>query len=493
MSSIPVIVVGYTTQTSSRIFVCVEGAREHELGHARLWWRASGRAGAADVALRWADPYAIGVAELVDLPAGARVEYTVDHAIAELPEAPPTQAWHSFKLLPSPSEPLRVGLVSCIGSDEVPEGTRYKLWSALGDRIRDGEIDLVLHAGDQIYGDAIRDHHDGAGESAIRRRYREQYVRTWRDGAVQRVHRSCPSIMMWDDHEFFDGYGSRSDHHTDLTRVFFRAATRAFEEFQISHGPPSLDGASSFATAFRHGAIGFLVVDGRRNRSPTTVLGEAQLEAVARWVDQQAASLEHLFVVAAIPFAHASLGVFLACIDEPRDAPHDHWYANMIRGLKDRWVAPDHRDECARILALLFRATKRRRPEGLRVTILSGDVHVGTTGVIESLDHDAAIPQITSSGIGSLTPRSWYRLYMWLGTLLAHWFSGRLGERIYGRLQLVRGAGHPALMRRNFAVVALDERSGRAPRRLSYRYFAERDPSSPEIDELPQPDPVYER
>lgn len=485
MSSIPVIVVGYTTQRSSRIFVCVEEAGEPE--RARVWWRAGERAGNVDVDLRPAEPYLVGVAELADLPAGARVEYAVSHPPVDSPDG---AKWHSFKLLPDPTGPLRIGLVSCIGSDEVSIAVRYKLWRELRDRIRAGEVDLVIHAGDQIYGDDIRDEYDGAGEPTLRQRYHEQYVGTWSDDSVREVHRSCPSIMMWDDHEFYDGYGSRSDHASDVSRVFYCAAIAAFEAFQISHGPPSLERASSFATAFTHGATGFLIVDGRRNRTPTTVLGEPQLAALSRWLDGHAAHLEHLFVVAAIPFAHASLGVFLARLNEPLDAPAGHWWANLVRGLKDRWVAPDHRDECASVLRLLF-DTKKRCPS-LRITVLSGDVHVGTSGAIVSYTHGAVIPQITSSGIGSRVPRDLYAHYMRIGTHLARWFEGRLGDGIYGRLGLVRGVEKPALMRRNFAIVTLDGAAD-GPRRVSYRYFAERDPRSPEIDELPQPDPVYER
>lgn len=68
--------------------------------------------------------------------------------------------------------------------------------------------------------------------------------------------------------------------------------------------------------------------------------------------------------------------------------------------LRDHWTSPPHKAERLRLIHRLLAASAK----GIRITLLSGDVHVAAIGVIESDRSNAAassrvVNQLTSSGI----------------------------------------------------------------------------------------------
>ena len=88
---------------------------------------------------------------------------------------------------------------------------------------------LLVLGGDQLYSDEIwgqlktlRDWNDlpdkkkGAQPSEKMRReiesfYFNLYLRQWSREGIRDVLASIPSLMMWDDHDIFDGWGSYSE------------------------------------------------------------------------------------------------------------------------------------------------------------------------------------------------------------------------------------------------------------------------------------------
>lgn len=83
--------------------------------------------------------------------------------------------------------------------------------------------------------------------AALTASYRQWYFRTWSHRATQDVLDSCPSVMTWDDHDVYDGWGSNDDDTEPPQQAFFAAARRAFVEFQTMDGPPSIGDATSSA------------------------------------------------------------------------------------------------------------------------------------------------------------------------------------------------------------------------------------------------------
>jgi phosphodiesterase/alkaline phosphatase D-like protein len=132
-----------------------------------------------------------------------------------------------FKTFAAVPGRMNIGAVSCnftIRRDDTD------LWADLRDRnVNLGNVELLLHVGDQIYGDnAFQEAGtilDGrrVGAQAQQRRIRELYRRlyrvTWRHPATRNVLASVPNLMIWDDHEIRDDWGSRPTHKDTASAV----------------------------------------------------------------------------------------------------------------------------------------------------------------------------------------------------------------------------------------------------------------------------------
>jgi phosphodiesterase/alkaline phosphatase D-like protein len=482
-----VIVVGHCTVDSARIFCCAE-AQGKDHSFARLAWRAGGEEDEINITLRAADPYHLGVFEL-DLPPSATVEYAIDVSATEsdLPQAATLLSGplNSFRLLPR-GRPLRVGLVSCNGVYQVAdESRRYSLWRHLKTQIDQQAIDLLIHAGDQIYADPIwmrydsdhrnRDLSPAAEErmTALTAEYRRWYVeRSWNAPPVAEVLASCPNLMMWDDHDIYDGYGSHDDDSEPPQQAFLLAAKQAFEEFQTSHGPGRLDPESSYLAAFTHEEVGIVFLDARTNRMwrRNTVVGEKQLSAFDEWTRAHLRNLKRLYIVSSIPLVHANVSAALRLfrIIPGREGIEDD--------LRDTWTASRNRDECQRFVKRLF-ALLEKNP-ALQITILSGDVHVGAVGEIRSRlmrsskanESWPRIHQVTSSGIGHPPPEG---IGLWFMKRTSRdWFQ--IGSDDFeGRLITLHGVSDLVLARRNFAVLNLGDEAWEPHGNLRVDFHAE--------------------
>ena len=80
---------------------------------------------------------------------------------------------------------------------------------------------------------------------------------------------------------------------------------------------------------------------------------------------------------------------------------YDHVLDSSADDLKDHWTNDDHEGERKRLIETLFKTAEALQ---LRVTVLSGDVHVAAWGVVYRTDSDYAdcstqIQQLTSSAV----------------------------------------------------------------------------------------------
>lgn len=469
-----VIVVGHCTDIAARVFCCARKTQRF----ARIAWSAAGQIGVQDLQLNAASPYNLGVFDLRGLPASAVVTYSIDAAADEASLASPVSMLAAgadkrrFRLLPT-SRPLRLGLLSCNGAFQVADAKRrYLMWRKLREQIEQGSIDVLIHAGDQIYADAIWMKHDASYASrgltpdntarvaAVTEEYRRWYVeRAWDAPDVAVVLASVPNLMTWDDHDIYDGYGSNDDDDQPPQQAFLKAAAQAFSEFQTSHGPGTLGpSGQSFLTGFVHGDVGVLLLDTRLNRrwSTGTILGAGQLETMDAWLATHAPKLRHLFVVSSIPLVHAKVTAALKLIEmlPGRQGLEDD--------LREAWTASRNRGECQALCKRLFATLAAHR--GLQITMLSGDVHVGALAEVESLlpAHQQAgvrrLFQVTSSGIG-YPPVGGIAMWAVRKLLTSAWVE--LGSADFrGRLLTLNGVEDQVVEARNFAVIRLEGDGG---------------------------------
>lgn len=317
-----------------------------------------------------------------------------------------------------------------------------EMWDFLDATLRRhaDEVDLVIAGGDQCYSDGVatldiwqhlnRTMRKEGGrllpdEKAMLSWYRDIYRGYWGFESVQRVFDSFSTYMIWDDHEIGDGWGSyyfRPDGEPDglrrllpdfeergltydegrtLMRRMFRAAQQAYIEYEHSHNPPTAKGA--FDYHFRRGGCAFYVLDGRGQRDVERksycILGQDQFKRFANWVNSLTPEeTPFLFVVSAVPMLHTRASLVNA---------DKQWLisqAGLDDDLRDSWEHDLHKTERAALMKVLFAAAAK----GIKVAILSGDVHVSAVFTLND-DAENRICQITSSAItyNVTRPQSW--------------------------------------------------------------------------------------
>ncbi|EJN31878.1 hypothetical protein PMI35_01159 [Pseudomonas sp. GM78] len=335
---------------------------------------------------------------------------------------------------------------------------------------------LLLMGGDQIYFDSIWEdvkplkkwvgmarkeqltyEVSAALEKEIESYYFEHYAQRWlaktrRDWGKGKPNLDAadamariPTVMMWDDHDIFDGWGSYSPQMQDcpVFKVLMRCARQAFWVFQLQHALkdlppllmqsranlskqdpqyepiewslklkddplalPLLDKQPGFSFGHHMGPVSLFVGDLRTERSRTQVLGAASWTAMQAWLNtlrdgkptHPGSKCQHLIFMSSVPVAHPKLSLAEGLLDT---FGQDHVLDSNADDLKDHWSHGDHEGERKRLLESLTRVAEERM---LRVSIASGDVHVAAWGScyrrdIPPTSNWAQIQQFTSSGV----------------------------------------------------------------------------------------------
>lgn len=395
---------------------------------------------------------------------------------------------------------LRLAYASCNGFSETKKMRQYAarattVWSDLVTRHDAQRFHVLMMGGDQVYMDGMweqpgelqawaelshQEQRAYPASAELRERIEEVYVRTyldrwlpprrgaWNDAradpdsadAMARI----PTLMMWDDHDIFDGWGSYSPgmQAAPVPQAIFECARRAFWVFQMQHRadllPPAssqpvtwsalraqdplllplLDGQPGFTSAMQLGPVALVLADLRTERTQKSVLGAATWASVRRWLADlpagHASGLHHLLFLSSVPVAFPSV----ALIDELHDIfGNEHVTESNADDLKDHWSHEDHAAERADLVRLLVDTARDKR---IRASVVSGDVHVAAWGSLAPRDADAArwpaVPELISSGI--VHPPS---------TGPVHWVYTKLLERAAAAPQKV-GDEHVARMHR---------------------------------------------
>ena len=248
--------------------------------------------------------------------------------------------------------------------------------------------------------------------------YFDLYTSRWSQEEVARVMACIPSIAMWDDHDFMDGWGSYPPERQDCD-VFggiWKSASKAFAVFQqhLKDGErrPGTIGVAApdwwqqpdkqqtrtgaFSFAYIVGKVAILAVDMRSQRTEDTqVVGEKHWKEIYNWMDHVDRKVVfHILVMSSIPVIYPDfklieslLGIFPGHQDLEDD-------------LRDHWNSPPHKGERTRLIKRLLDLPKRQ----IRTTLISGDVHVAALGIVQALGQATAGPetvvnQLISSGI----------------------------------------------------------------------------------------------
>lgn len=338
---------------------------------------------------------------------------------------------------PGRGEESKVVYTSCNGfsSLDLMHKTQkpFRLWKKMAKAHQTEPVSLLLMGGDQLYADSIwtevaelrkwngLSHKKKIArkasktlQSQVDRFYDRLYQDRWSNEYMSLMLASVPSVMMWDDHDIFDGWGSfpKALQSCDVFQLIFKTAKRYFELFQIrSRENVSLlkPDASHYASAFRFRDYHILTLDNRTERSLKQVMGrDTQWPLLNGYLDNLDED-GHLLVLSAVPVVYRDFSFAEGVLDATP------WEEELTDDLKDHWRSKEHQGERARLIHRLLDSVKRRADVNSesKTVILSGDVHLGCIGVIRDKARNCKIHQVVSSGIVHPAPSK----LQWIGIM----------------------------------------------------------------------------
>jgi hypothetical protein len=351
-----------------------------------------------------------------------------------------------FRTLPAdPNTQIDFVVMSChnptVSGADGFEG--HAVWADLPQIIsRDSNCNVrfALMVGDQVYADEWQDRilaeKTEAGRLSL---YLDVYRKFWSNIHYRRVLCRLPAVMIWDDHDITDGWGSETKSFVGQTDTFkpewqnlFEAAFKSFSIMQASRNPAPLaeNARDGLDFAFRVGPWGFLFLDLRTNRNVRArrLLTPEQAYRIREWVKANSAGMQTLFVVSPVVFSHGSPLLdqktvrywpwVMSAVDFV--AKRTRWgkglntkFSKSVGDIRDdiadSWGSPENAPETEEMLDYLF-GLQNDAEQPRSVVVLSGDIHTSGYANIYSSSPDhktrSAIPHITSSSI-AYTPFNW--------------------------------------------------------------------------------------
>lgn len=329
--------------------------------------------------------------------------------------------------VPAAAQTPRMAFTSCNGFSSLKllksVADKNALWKVMAGRHAAAPYHLLLMGGDQVYADemwetveplkrwselpadrALRASFNAALAAKVRDFYFDLYPRRWSQPEIRAMLASVPTLMMWDDHDIFDGWGSYPPERQGcpVFQGIFALAREHFRLFQRQEDgaappPGALFPEGAFTVGCTFGDLALLALDLRSERTVEQVLSPAHWQAVYAWIDSLTGAnrCRHLLVMSSIPVVHPGFGLVESCLGAMPGQQE------IEDDLRDHWCSRPHRAERLRLIHRLLAFGER---EGSRVTIVSGDVHVGALGILQSTRSPAdgnamVINQLTSSGI----------------------------------------------------------------------------------------------
>jgi len=191
-----------------------------------------------------------------------------------------------FKTFSTEPQLLRVAVVSCDRPERHLEG-EPNMWKFLSQRVDAGEVDLVLHIGDQVYAEnesvdaaAIFRHADFADaanpEHEFRKfaevfkkaqnRLRDVYRFTWNLPFTQKVLSSVPNLMIWSDNDIYNDFTIAPG----ASQILIKIGQEVYRNYQRQLWDPDYEENLGLTPEEQHfhkyGALGVMMLDMRGNK-----------------------------------------------------------------------------------------------------------------------------------------------------------------------------------------------------------------------------------
>ena len=333
-------------------------------------------------------------------------------------------------VVPSKDAVPKIGFASCNGDSKLlpqdQNDSNYVMWERLYKSHKTENFTHAFHClimgGDQIYADpiwksipyfkkhkllgwrsnkAIANHKISEEnrpvlEADLEAFYESLYIKSWSKPAVAKTLAAIPSIMMWDDHDIFDGWGSQPPElqASELFQLIYKVAKKYFEVFQIRGGDNASrisDDHYTLKLRFRNFEI--FALDNRSHRTNNQVMSDGQFEDLEEYLQKD--------LFEEVPEALLGQKVLLFAIPVP--IAHLNYKARTERVLRwqlrhnfrysfnddalDHWDHGNHTGQQKRLLDYIFSLADYTSPK--YVHIISGDVHSAGAGRIVKESEDA--------------------------------------------------------------------------------------------------------
>ncbi|XP_077978775.1 uncharacterized protein LOC144434195 [Glandiceps talaboti] len=343
--------------------------------------------------------------------------------------------------IPSKFRRPRLAFASCAGfesQEEIRESTDSDLmWLHMRNAHEQKPIHFLVMGGNQVYADPVvvnilKEHRSkgfdesnivGVHEEAVAR-YFELYVSRWRQPEIAFMLSRIPSIMMWDDHDIYSSWGTLTT--TPVLEEIYRAAREMFILFQlrgsrmtsandpiyqtigIRHNqitwlhPPKLEisdapydsGPFTFTLSIEE--TWFLFLDLRSERNSDQVMSDHSWRELTSLLDV-IDNVHHMFVVVGKPPIYGDFSNIVSVAKRTQLKDYKNLYENHV----DHWSSPNHDFDRKRLFKLLLDFSRKK---SAKVTVLSGNVNVGSWAKLQSGNDSTMIDLLTSSGIVNRAP-----------------------------------------------------------------------------------------
>lgn len=409
--------------------------------------------------------------------------------------------------VPAKDTQPRFAYVSCNGfsSLKLMKSVEDKnaLWSHMQGRHAKSPYHVLLMGGDQVYADSMWEMVDllrvwnqlgwddpqkgvlpnGLEAALLDHFVRVMYCGRWSQPEVQAMLGAIPTLMMWDDHDIMDGWGSYPDKWLDnpVYQTIFKVARRCFELFQLQgtmSDPVYITRTTgTYSQLYRFGTLAILAPDLRSERRLDQVVSPPSWEAIYAALDtidgpggDSKGPYRQLLVMSSIPVMHARFGqveTILGWVPGQQELEDD---------LHDHWSSRPHRGERLRLISRLLDFSER---EWTRVTIVSGDVHVAAHASIVADRKDGpenanVLVQLTSSAVVHPAPPAIMRF------ALNHLFEEdeEIHTGITGHMEKMPGDERRYVAARNWLSLEPDD-PGNIQNRIWANWYVEEDLKQP--------------
>lgn len=425
-----------------------------------------------------------------------RLDWSVAQTESEQPVNYTLNIGQTYRyLVPAQNNTLRLCYGSCFGVHTLQDVNKLKnknaMWKVLEREHQAKPYHLFFLGGDQIYSDqvwetvpALRDWlskklkkriltpFTPELEQQVRQYYFNLYLQMWRQKHAANMLSQIPTLMMWDDHDIFDGWGSYvpAQQECAVFKGIYGQAREHFRLFQLQAksdddlGEATILGKQGFTYAYRIGDLALVALDLRSERTQNQVMSPATHHRLQAWLDEELKEkilpdnakrpgCKHLLLLSGIPIVNADLTLLETALDiRPGQQRTED-------DLKDQWLSHAHQEERRKLIKNLFRFSQEA---GCRVTIVSGDAHVAFCGYLQLEQNPATntsalnINQLTSSAMVNLPPPT---LVVYMMEKLLAGKVEEVDQGITARLIKFPETNRRILGVRNWLALTLDEQS----------------------------------